>query len=35
VVAERHDAVRELRAELAGEPGAAHHVTAGEWLQTR
>ena len=35
VVAERHGAVRELRAELAGEPGAAHHLTAGEWLQTR
>jgi TIGR00294 family protein len=25
VLAERHGAVRELRAELAGEPGAAHH----------
>ena len=35
VVAERHGAVRELRAELAGAPGAAHHITAGEWLQTR
>jgi len=35
VVAERHGAVRELRAEMAGEPGAAHHLTAGEWLQTR
>ena len=35
VVAERHGAVRELRAEMAGEPGAAHHLTAGEWLRTR
>ena len=32
VVAERHGLIGELQAELAGQPGASHHVTRREWL---
>ena len=35
VVAERHGLIGELQAELAGEPGAAGHMTTREWLDGR
>ncbi|MEK6230040.1 MAG: GTP cyclohydrolase MptA [Actinomycetota bacterium] len=35
VVAERHGLIGELQAELAGQPGAAHHMTTREWLDGR
>jgi GTP cyclohydrolase I/GTP cyclohydrolase-4 len=35
VVAERHGLIEEIQSELAGEPGAAPHMTTREWLDGR
>ena len=35
VVAERHGLIGELQSELAGQPGAARHMTTREWLDGR